>query len=191
MRAGRQGRRARGFTYVAMLFALAIFGIGLAALGQTWGQRAQRDKEEELRMIGAMYARAIGQYYQHSPGSQKRFPAALSDLLQDSRFVGTERYLRRLYRDPVTGSAQWGQVQSPEGGIIGVYSLSEKATLRRRPTAYADAVVKGERYIDWKFVYVPRAASAKPRVAPNGAPNAAPKLAPDVAPMQRGGPDAS
>lgn len=170
MRAGKRPHRAAGFTYVAMLFALAIFGIGLAALGQTWGQRAQRDKEEELLMIGAAYARAIGLYYQHSPGSQKRFPAALGDLLQDSRFVGTERYLRKLYPDPVTGSAQWGQVHAPEGGICGVFSLSDKTTLRKRVTTFTDTAIKGERYADWKFVYVPRAAGSTPRVTPNNAP---------------------
>jgi type II secretory pathway pseudopilin PulG len=170
MQAGKRPHGAAGFTYVAMLFALAIFGVCLAALGQTWGQRAQRDKEEELLLIGATYARAIGLYYQHSPGSQKRFPAALGDLLQDSRFVGTQRYLRKLYSDPVTGSAQWGQVQAPEGGISGVYSLSDKTTLRKRATAFADTAIKGERYADWKFVYLPRAAGSAPRVAPNSAP---------------------
>jgi type II secretory pathway pseudopilin PulG len=158
MQAGKRLGRAAGFTYVAMLFALAIFSIGLAALGTTWGQRAQRDKEEELLMIGAAYARAIGQYYQHSPGSQKRFPAALGELLQDSRFVGTERYLRKLYADPVTGSAGWGLLRATDGGISGVYSLSDKPTLRRRATTLADTAVKGERYADWKFIYVPREA---------------------------------
>jgi len=167
MRAGKRPGSASGFTYVVMLFALAVFSIGLAALGQTWGQRSQRDKEEELMMIGAAYARAIGLYYQHSPGSQKRFPGSLADLLADSRFVGTERYLRKLYPDPVTGTAQWGLVQAPEGGISGVYSLSEKATLRRRTTALAGTAIKGERYADWKFIYVPRPADTVP--APKGA----------------------
>jgi type II secretory pathway pseudopilin PulG len=161
MQAGKRSRHNAGFTYIAMVFALAMFGIGLAALGQVWGKRAQRDKEEELLVIGAAYVRAIGLYYQHSPGSQKRFPAQLAELLEDKRFVGTERYLRKLYPDPVAGSSSaWGLVEAPEGGISGIYSLSDKPALRKRATAFAGTVVKGERYVDWKFVYVPRVADS-------------------------------
>lgn len=152
-----------------MLFALAVFSVGLAALGQSWGQHAQRDKEDELLLIGATYARAIGLYYQRSPGSQKRFPPTLADLLEDHRFVGTERYLRKLYPDPVSGGVQWGLVLAPEGGICGVHSLSEKVTLRKRATRIADAAIKGERYIDWKFVYMPSKTVATPPVMPETA----------------------
>jgi len=146
-------RTGSGFAYVAMLFALAVFGIGLAAVGQNWRNVSDRDKEDELLQVGEAYAHAIGQYYEHSPGIPKTYPLQLVDLLEDKRFVGTERYLRQLYRDPVSNSAQWGIVREKGGGIIGVYSLSEKATLRKRVQALGDTMVMGKRYSEWKFVY--------------------------------------
>jgi type II secretory pathway pseudopilin PulG len=155
MRAGNGGRgRERGFTYIATLIALALFGIGLAALGQSWSAASQRDKEEELIYIGKAYVRAIGSYYTRSPGSVKKYPATLSDLLEDTRFAGTERHLRRIYRDPLTNAEQWGVVRAPDGGIMGVYSLSEKVPLRRQPLHLANAaVVSGPRYMDWQFIF--------------------------------------
>jgi type II secretory pathway pseudopilin PulG len=144
----------RGFTYVAMLIALALFGIGLAALGEAWSAASQRDKEEELIMIGKAYVRAIGNYYTRSPGSVRKYPAKLEDLLEDTRFVGTERHLRRLYRDPITNAEQWGVVSAPDGGVMGVYSLSEKSPLRKQPLRLANGtMISGARYADWQFVF--------------------------------------
>lgn len=149
-------RRQRGFTYFIMLFALAIFGIGLAALGETWSAASQRDKEEELIRIGDAYVRAIREYYLRSPGTPKTYPMRLDELLEDRRFVGVERHLRRVYLDPITNTADWGLVRAPDGGIAGVYSLSEKAPLRRQTLILANAAsISGERYTDWKFVYRP------------------------------------
>ncbi len=149
-------RRQCGFTYFVMLFALAIFGLGVAAFGQSWSAATQRAREEELIQIGAAYARAIGDYYRRSPGTPRAYPTRLDQLLEDRRFVGTARHLRRLYADPFTGSADWGLVPAPDGGIAGVYSRSNQPTLRRQPLLVADAApLIGARYSDWKFVYQP------------------------------------
>lgn len=145
-----------GFTYVATLAALAIFGIGLAALGQSWSALARRDKEDELLRVGGAYAQAIRSYYLRSPGARRQFPRQLEDLLEDKRFAGTERHLRRLYRDPVTRGQAWGLVLAADGGIMGVYSLSEAPALRRQPLRLRyGTVVAGQRYVDWKFTYTP------------------------------------
>jgi hypothetical protein len=53
---------------VVVLAALAIFALGLAALG-SW-ERVAGDKEQELLRAGSAYVRAIGAYYQRSPGTQ-------------------------------------------------------------------------------------------------------------------------
>ncbi|MCU6498277.1 type II secretion system GspH family protein [Rugamonas sp. A1-17] len=148
-------RRQSGFTYVAVLTALAIFGIGLAALGTSWSALARRDKEDELLEIGAAYQKAIGDYYQRTPGNPKRYPAALEELVEDRRFVGTARHLRKVYGDPVNHGKEWGVIRAGDGGIAGVYSLSEAETLRRRPVKLALLTVSGDRYSDWKFVYLP------------------------------------
>lgn len=144
-----------GFTYVAMLFALAMFGIGLAAVGEAWSTATQREREEELIQVGQAYARAIGTYYAQAPGTAKTYPPALQDLVEDRRFAGVRRHLRKIYLDPVGKGAEWGLVKAADGGIAGVYSLSEKATLRRQPLLLPGAApVLGGRYVDWKFVYV-------------------------------------
>lgn len=149
-----QEHRQAGFTYVAMLFALAIFGIGLAAIGESWSAASRREKEEELLLIGSAYAQAIAAYYVQSPGTPKSYPKHLEDLLEDKRFVGVVRHLRKAYRDPLSRDGKWGIVRAPDGGIMGVYSLSEMEVLRKRPLISGNGLmITGARYSDWKFVY--------------------------------------
>jgi type II secretory pathway pseudopilin PulG len=157
MRAGERAvLPAPGFTYVTVLCALAIFGLGLAALGESWSAAVRRERETELIEIGAAFVKAIGAYHERSPGAAKAFPRRLDDLVEDHRFVGTVRHLRRVYRDPVARSAEWGLVTDADGGIRGVYSLSDKETLRRQPLRLPGAaLVSGTRYSDWKFVAEP------------------------------------
>ncbi len=148
--------RSGGFTYVMVLAALAIFGIGLAALGETWSSVSRRDRERELLLVGDAYARAIEQYYLRSPGAERKYPAKLDELVDDRRFVEATRHLRQLYRDPVTRQA-FATVQAPDGGIMGVYSKSELEPLRKAAQVLpGGATVAGQRYMDWKFIYVPR-----------------------------------
>ncbi len=147
----------RGFTYLVMLIALAVFGLGLAALGESWSAAARRDQEAELIMIGKVYVRAIGSYYMRSPGSVRKFPATLEDLLEDTRFAGTERHLRRIYADPVTRGGQWGLIRAADGGIMGVHSRSDQPVLRKQPLALPNGyLVSGARYADWQFVFLAR-----------------------------------
>lgn len=139
---------------MAMLFALAMFGVGLAALGESWSAASQREKEEELIQVGRAYVWAIGNYYTRSPGTPKNYPLRLDELLEDKRFVGVERHLRRAYRDPISNAPEWGLVRAPDGGIMGVYSLSDKATLRKQPLLLPGAFpLVGTRYSEWKFIY--------------------------------------
>jgi len=55
-------RRARGFTYLAVLFIVAILLGGLALVGEMWETSARREKEAELLFIGNQYRRAVGFY---------------------------------------------------------------------------------------------------------------------------------
>jgi type II secretory pathway pseudopilin PulG len=152
MRSGKQ----EGFTYMTLLLIFAVMGMGLAATGELWSRSAKREREKELLFVGAQYREAIALYYNRSPGLGKRYPQALEDLLQDKRHPTVQRYLRRLYRDPLTGKSEWGIVKAPEGGIMGVYSLATGAPLksgnfRGVDRSFNDASSYGE----WKFVFVP------------------------------------
>jgi type II secretory pathway pseudopilin PulG len=139
--------RQQGFTYLIALLSVAAVSASAAAVFTLWSQARQRDKEAELRWIGKQYQEAIGLYYQRSPGSVKRYPEKLDDLLRDGRLLGTHRYLRKLYQDPMTGKPDWGLVASPTGGIMGVYSSSNAM-----PVGQIEA---GHGYSDWRFVYQP------------------------------------
>jgi len=96
----------------------------------------QREKEAELIWIGNQFREAIGLYCQRSSGSVKRYPEKLEDLLEDRRFLNRQRYLRKIYADPVSAKAEWGLVQAPEGGIAGVYSLADGSVTSQRLFTY-------------------------------------------------------
>jgi type II secretory pathway pseudopilin PulG len=145
----------RGFTYLGLLFAVAVMGVALAGAGQVWQTAAKREKERELLFVGAQFRSAIAQYHASSPGAG-RYPMQLEELLQDDRYPGVRRYLRRLYRDPMTGKSEWGLVKAPDGGILGVHSLAEGRPLKNAGFAEADAAfVDVETYAEWKFVATP------------------------------------
>lgn len=145
-----------GFTYIGLLIFIALMGVALAGTGAVWHTSVRREKERELLFVGDQFRRAIALYYERTPGGAKQFPQALEDLLLDRRYPNTQRYLRRLYADPLTGKPEWGLVRGPEGRIVGVFSLSEEAPLKRAgfPLVYQDFEGK-ERYGDWRFVHVP------------------------------------
>lgn len=151
--------RARGFTYLTVLFVVAMLGGGLALVGELWHTAAQREKEAQLLFVGDQYRRAIGQYYLSGP--QRQYPRSLTDLLKDPRRPSTERYLRRLYPDPITGKDEWGLVKAPDGGILGVYSLSDDAPFKSANFRVRDAAFEGKsKYSDWKFAFAPAAQGA-------------------------------
>lgn len=143
--------RQDGFTLLAVLFLVAVLGIGLATLGTAWETAKRREQEAQLLFVGDQYRRAIQSYYQATPGARKRYPPSLADLIEDRRFPRVVRHLRRLYPDPVTGSSEWGVVMK-EGGIAGVYSLSTQEPLKKAAFRKADASFAGaSRYADWVF----------------------------------------
>ncbi len=144
-------RTQAGFTYLMVLFTVAIMGSSLALVGTLWHTAAKRDKEAELLYAGNQYRLAIGRYFMNGP---RQYPRELSDLLKDQRRPVLARYLRKLYPDPITGSQEWGIVKAPGGGIMGVYSRSKERPIKttgfdRRDEGFENA----ETYADWKFVH--------------------------------------
>src|SRR5260221_9327771 len=120
----------RGFTYIGMLLIVAVMGTGLAAFGQLYSQAAQREKERELLFIGNQFRDAIAGYYNKSAGN-KVYPKTLNELLEDKRLPVPQHHLRKLFRDPMTGSTDWGLVEVPGGsGFMGVYSRSEQTHIK-------------------------------------------------------------
>lgn len=144
--------RQRGFTYIGVLVLVALVGIALAAGGQVWHTAQKRDKERELLFIGEQFRLALTRYARQTPGQALRAPLALDELLQDPRHPELQRYLRQMYIDPMTGTAEWGLVKGPGGEITGVHSLSGEEPLKKSGFSRADRNFEGSaRYSDWVF----------------------------------------
>jgi type II secretory pathway pseudopilin PulG len=154
----RRFSQGGGFSYIGLLIFIALIGIALAGTGMVTRTESQREKERELLFVGSQFRHAIELYYERSPGGAKQFPQALEDLLIDKRYPATQRYLRRIYPDPMSGKLEWGLVKGPEDRIIGVYSMSEQAPRKRFdfPLVYRDFENK-DHYKEWRFVYIPQA----------------------------------
>lgn len=153
-------RNQRGFTYMLVLFLVALTGAGLAIAGDVWATARQREREADLLFAGDAIRRAIASYYHAGPA---QFPPALGDLIKDPRFPDTRRYLRQLYPDPFSGTAEWALIKAPQGGIMGVASASEDAPFKRTGFIGPDIVFEEQatrlkeklRYRDWEFIYNP------------------------------------
>ncbi len=156
--------RAQGFTYLALLLLLAMMSAVLGMTAEVWHTAVQREKERELLFVGNQFRMAIGAYYlahakagKRSSENAKVYPATLEELLKDTQEPLTRRYLRKIYRDPMTGGSEWGLVRRGDGGIVGVHSLSEDRAIKVAGFDAENVGLEGaEKYADWVFEYSPQ-----------------------------------
>ncbi|HMW53253.1 MAG TPA: type II secretion system protein [Zoogloea sp.] len=150
MRRKHQG----GATYLLTLFAVAALGVALARFGAVWTTTLQREREAELIFIGGEFARAMASYRSAGSGTEPEAPPELESLLLDPRFPYVRRHLRKLYRDPMTGKADW-LIERQGGRIVGVRSRSTQHALRcaALPAWVRNVarVPEDARYSDWLF----------------------------------------
>ena len=137
------------FPYFLILCFILFFGIYGANIYSS--QQLQRLKEAQLLFVGDQFYLAIKSYY----NERKTYPDTLDDLISDSRFIN-KHHLRKLYKDPITGEAEWTLQLSDKQKIIGVASRSNAPPIKR---AGFKEVYKNfnnaSRYSDWKFIYKP------------------------------------
>ena len=144
---------ARGYAMVALLVAMSIMAVMLGLALPLWQTAIRREREAELVFRGEQYVQAIRLFQRQYAGT---FPPDVDVLVK-------QRFLRRRYQDPITGSdfqpvyagsgtatgdARAGGALPPSfsgrGGIIGVVSRSTEASLR---------LYNGRRrYNEWSFV---------------------------------------
>lgn len=147
--------KPRGIALIFVLLLLATLATGSLALIASARHASQREHEEDLLFVGRQFARAIASY-RASGGEHAVSPPTLEALLEDKRFPMPVRHLRRIFHDPLTGSAEWGVIRA-DGGIVGVYSLSTQRPIRSvqlPPDVELRAIAPGEtvRYRDWIFM---------------------------------------
>jgi len=116
-------RRHAGFTYLWVLIAVALLGVGLVALTELWVASGQRTRVAQADWAGEQYARAIGSYVEQSPGAARSFPRRLEDLLEDRRGPTPRRHLRQLYANPLSSDGSWTLLRAGDGGLVGVRLL--------------------------------------------------------------------
>lgn len=175
---------AGGFTYLSLIIVVAIIGM-VAATGLKLGGVIQRSLlEEELLHIGAEFSDALQSYADATPAGQPRQPPSLKELLRDPRFPGVRRHLRKIYVDPMTGSAEWGIVYlADKVGVVGVYSLSEAQPVKIGNFPSRFQGFSGKSHLsEWKFTLTGKVAKAGADNAPVSEPLTAPLAEPALAP---------
>jgi type II secretory pathway pseudopilin PulG len=146
-----------GFSYLIVIFLVAVVAVVATHVQEITAMKEKRRKEAELLVTGEMYRAAIQDYYDGATGSAHTYPNSIADLLADPRTNKLVRHLRKEYPDPITGAAHWALVAAPQGGIMGVYSLSDHSPVKQDGFPLELAGLKGvKKYQDWKFVYVPQ-----------------------------------
>lgn len=111
----RHRRSEEGTLLVILMIGVAIGSIALTVATQSWSTVVRRDKEQELIFRGNQYVTAILAYRKEHGGA---FPLTLEDLYKPG--PRRLRYIRRLYRDPITKDGKWGLLYLMPGGQ-GVY----------------------------------------------------------------------
>jgi len=77
----------------ALLVAMSVMAVFMTVALPVWNTQAKREKEAELVFRGEQYARAVMLY-------QRKFANALPPSLD---VLLNDRYLRKKYKDPITG----------------------------------------------------------------------------------------
>lgn len=90
-----RSRGERGYVLLTMLLMVSLLIVGAAAVAPSIGREIRRDQETELIRRGMQYRRAIRQFTKKTG----RFPMKIEDL-EETNGV---RFLRRRYKDPITG----------------------------------------------------------------------------------------
>jgi len=149
-------RREGGFSYVIVMFLVGILSLAALRAIENTITNERRELEAELLWRGAAYREAIRRFHAGSPGETKKYPEELKDLLSDQRLTRPARPLRKLYRDPMSATGQWGVLRNERGEVIGVHSLSSVRPIKRNgfPKELAD-FTNAQHYSDWRFVYLP------------------------------------
>ena len=73
------GRRQRGFTYLAVLLAVAVIGVGLAATSELWSQSRQPEQEQELLFLGDLHMHDL----RHTVGMRLREAGVREETIAD------------------------------------------------------------------------------------------------------------
>ncbi|MEQ1883527.1 MAG: hypothetical protein ABL967_00575 [Bryobacteraceae bacterium] len=99
VRGQRAGRDQRGFALLVVFLLAAAVALSLYSEMPRVGFETARAREQLLMDRGNQFKRAIEVFY----AVNKKFPATLDELEKST----DKRFLRRRYKDPMTGKDEW------------------------------------------------------------------------------------
>lgn len=102
-------RNRQGYILLSVMLLIALMLIAMAVEAPRIAQQIQRGKEEELVHRGMEYAKAVKKYRR----KMGAFPTSIEQL-QDTNHI---RFLRKRYKDPMTGEDNWKLVHVGEAEI--------------------------------------------------------------------------
>ena len=153
----------RGATYLLLMLAIVLISIAVTAAAKQWKTVLQREKEADLLARGIEIQTALALYsakmlaqgsVQTTPapatpaqGGQFRYPLTLEELTKPPK-----PFLRKAYKDPITGG-DWEYVRDPATGRIkGVRSPSKAIAIKQHNFPPAVQYFEGlELHHDWVF----------------------------------------
>ncbi|HEY0796096.1 MAG TPA: type II secretion system protein, partial [Acidisarcina sp.] len=105
-----------GFVLISVLFLVAMILLVLAVAAPRVVEDIRRDREAEFYHRGLQYKRAIKLYVR----KMGHYPTSI-DQLENTNDI---RFLRRRYKDPITGKDEWrlihlGEAKVPPMGLFG------------------------------------------------------------------------
>jgi type II secretory pathway pseudopilin PulG len=163
-------RRERGYALLAMLLFVSLLVVTLAAVAPSIARQIRRDQETELIHREMQYRRAIRQFTKKTG----RFPMKIEDL-ENTNGV---RYLRKRYKDPVTGGEfrllHMADIPAATGTSSNAWSVQPGAA----PNDSFDSSTSppGQDPLDGATAKNPQAAAPDKSAAP-GAPQSGPSIA--------------
>jgi type II secretory pathway pseudopilin PulG len=115
--ARRKISREGGYVLIAVLFLVVMVLVALSVAAPKMAADIERDREVELVHRGKQYIRAIKLYYKKFHA----YPPSV-EALENSNNI---RFLRKRYKDPMTGKDDWhlihfGENKTPSYGFFGV-----------------------------------------------------------------------
>ena len=92
------------------MLAVTLMLIAMAVEAPRIAQQIKREREEELVHRGRDYATAVKRFVHKNGG---RYPISI-DQLEDTNHI---RFLRKRYKDPITGESEWRLVHFGEAQV--------------------------------------------------------------------------
>ena len=152
-------RRQAGFSLLLIMLILAFIAMMAATSISISGIAQRRLAENELLYIGQQWQVAFQRYAVATPSGAAIYPHSLRDLLRDPRFSDTQRYLRKIFIDPMTGKDDWVLIRAANGGIMGVHSAATGKPFKKNDfPAGMESFAHARSYSDWQFFYKPSSA---------------------------------